>query len=163
MALKDTLKNILGSAWHVASDAFFDALTPAADGTVEASKPVVADANKDVTGLRNVTMTGTLTQGSGAEAAAVKGEFLSAAIAVAVPAITDPDIAKVDVDVSAMTFAPAVGDAVLAIPQEAMETNARILGAYVISTDTVRVVFGSEGGNVTGGNKNFKFLFKDLT
>jgi hypothetical protein len=40
----------------------------------------------------------------------------SATISVAVPSITDPDIAKVDVDVSAMDFQPTVGDAVIVVP-----------------------------------------------
>lgn len=84
-------------------------------------------------------------------------------IAVAVPAIVDPDIGSVDVDVSAMTMAPAVGDEVVAIPQEAMEATCRVLNAYVIAANSVRVVFGSLGGNVVGGNKNFKFLVTDLT
>jgi len=44
-----------------------------------------------------------------------------------------------------------------------METNARILGCCVTGTDQITLVFGSEGGNVTGGNKNFKFLVLDLT
>ena len=34
-------------------------------GTVEASKAVTADANKDITGARNLTITGTLSAGSG--------------------------------------------------------------------------------------------------
>lgn len=91
--------------------------------------------------------------------------YLTDVIAVTVPAITDPDIAKVDVDISSdpLTFVAAVGDRVTAIPQEAMETNARILSAYVIGNDSIRVVFGSEGGNVTGGAKNFKFHMTDLT
>lgn len=92
-----------------------------------------------------------------------RNEELSGVIAVAVPAIVDPDIASVDVDVSAMTMTPAVGDAVRAIPQEAMEATARVLNAYVTAANTVRVVFGSLGGNVVGGNKNFKFLVRDLT
>lgn len=99
----------------------------------------------------------------GTEAANIKGIYYSGTIAVAVPSITDPDIAKVDVDVSAMTFAPAVGDAVIAIPLAALPTNARLQGAQVSATDTVQVTFGSEGGNVTGASKNFGFLFVDLT
>lgn len=99
----------------------------------------------------------------GSESAAIKAIVHSGTIAVAVPSITDPDIAKVDVDVSSMTFAPAVGDAVIAIPSEALPTNCRLQGAQVSATDTVQVTFGSEGGNVTGANKNFKFLFIDLT
>lgn len=100
---------------------------------------------------------------SASERAAIKGVYTSGTVSVAVPSITDPDIAKVDVDVSAMTFAPAVGDLVVAIPLEALPSNARLQGAWVSATDTVQVVFGSEGGNVTGASKNFKFLFIDLT
>lgn len=100
------------------------------------------------------------------EAVSVKGMYLTSVVAVTVPAITDPDIASVDVDISddgGLTFAAAVGDDVRAIPQEAMETAARIQNAYVIDADSIRVVFGSLGGNVTGGAKNFKFLITDLT
>jgi len=98
-----------------------------------------------------------------AEGLEIKGWYVSGTIATAVPSITDPDIAKVDVDLSAMTFAPAVGDAVIAIPLEALPTMARLQGAWVSATDTVQVTFGSEGGNVTGANKNFKYLIIDLT
>lgn len=101
--------------------------------------------------------------GADAEGALIKNIVNSGTIVVAVPSITDPDIAKVDVDVAALTFACAVGDAVIAIPTEALPTNCRLQGAYVSATDTVTVCFGSEGGNVTGANKNFKFLFFDLT
>ena len=48
MALRDTVKSVLGSAWHVASDAFFAALLPATDGVVEAGKALVPDANKKI-------------------------------------------------------------------------------------------------------------------
>lgn len=98
----------------------------------------------------------------GSERALIKGINVSGTVAVAVPSITDPDCAKVDVDVSSMTFAPAVGDAVIAIPLEALPTNCRLGGAWVSATDTVTITFSSEGGNVTGANKNFKFLFIDL-
>lgn len=104
--------------------------------------------------------TGAISHGTAADAFAVKGRYLTAAMNVTVPAITDPDIASVDVDIStdgALTFVAAVGDAVIAIPQEAMETAARIQNAYMIGNDSVRVVFGSLGGDVTGGAKSFKF------
>jgi hypothetical protein len=99
----------------------------------------------------------------GTEGAEIKGIYDSGTIVVAVPNITDPDIAKVDVDISALTFAAAVGDAVIARPTEALPTNCRLGGAWVSATDTVTITFGSEGGNVTGANKNFKFLLFDLT
>lgn len=98
------------------------------------------------------------------EGVTIKGIYLSATVAVTIPSITDPDIAKVDVDVSAaFTMQPAVGDAVIAIPSEALMTAARLQGAWVNATDQVQVLFGSEGGNVTGAAKNFKFLVIDLT
>lgn len=101
-------------------------------------------------------------------------EFVSAAnavfgaltdtIAVAVPSVTDPDCAKVDVDVSAASgFAPKVGDAVIAIPLEALPTNCRLGGAWVSATDQITITFSSEGGNVSGANKNFRFLYFDCT
>lgn len=87
----------------------------------------------------------------------------SATIAVTVPSITDPDIAKVDVSISAMDFVPTVGDAIVAIPLEALPTNCRLQGAWINATDQVQITFGSEGGNVTGAAKNFKFLVIDCT
>ena len=90
--------------------------------------------------------------------------YLSDTVSVTVPSITDPDIAKVDVDVSGGSdFQPKIGDAVIAIPLAALPTNCRLQNAWVTTTDTVQVVFGSEGGNVTGANKNFKFIILDLT
>jgi len=106
---------------------------------------------------------GALYIGAETEGAAIKAIIDSGTIAVTVPSITDPDIATVDVDVSSLTFAAAVGDAVIARPTEALPTNCRLQCAYVTGTDTIRVVFGSEGGNVTGAAKNFKFLIFDLT
>lgn len=97
--------------------------------------------------------------GTAAERAAITGIYECANVAVAVPSITDPDCAKVDVDVSsAFTTSITVGSAVIAIPQEALPTNARLSGAWVSATDTVQITFSSEGGNVTGANKNFTFL-----
>lgn len=90
--------------------------------------------------------------------------WLSATVSVSVPSITDPDIARVQVDVSAgSTFQPAVGDVVIAIPLAALPTNCRLQGAWVYQTDGVEITFGSEGGNVTGAARNFKFLYIDLT
>ena len=85
--------------------------------------------------------------------------IVSGTVAVTVPSITDPDIAKVDVDVaSAFTASIAVGDLVIAAPLEALPTNCRYQSAHVVATDSIQVVFGSEGGNVTGAAKNFKFV-----
>jgi hypothetical protein len=146
-------------------------------GTVQASKTVTADSNKDVTGFRNVTLTGTLvvpgtlTQGSDTtDRVAVKGIYMSPAnVVVAVPTIANDaaeNIDEVAVDVSgAFSMAPAVGDAVIAIPQEALPTDCVFLGAWVSATDQITVSFGTKegGGGVTGANKNFKFLVFDLT
>ncbi|MFA6046185.1 MAG: hypothetical protein WC718_14470 [Phycisphaerales bacterium] len=61
--------NILTGLWLdstqvTASAAELNALDITAAGTAEASKAVVADANIDVAGLRNVTATGTVTAGA---------------------------------------------------------------------------------------------------
>ena len=91
---------------------------------------------------------------------------LSDTIAVAVPTIADAEIDEVAVDVSTV-FAtqPAVGDAVVAIPMEALQTSAILCGAYVSAAGTVTVSFAAKegGAGVTGGNKNFRFLLLDCT
>lgn len=87
----------------------------------------------------------------------------SGTIAVTVPSITDPDCAKVDVDITAFDMSVAVGDAVIAVPLEALPTNCRLGGAWVNATDQVQITFSSEGGNVVGAAKNFKFLVFKLT
>lgn len=99
------------------------------------------------------------------EAPAIKNWKVSGTVAVAVPTIADAKTDVVVVDLSSMTFAPAVGDAVFAIPLEALPTDCLLTGAYVSATDTVSVTFATKegGGGVTGANKNFKFLFLDLT
>ena len=99
------------------------------------------------------------------ELSTVKGIYLSGNIAVAVPDIADAEIDEVAVDVSALDFAPAIGDAVIAIPAEALMTSAILCGAYVSGDNQVTVSFAAKegGAGVTGANKNFKFLFLDLT
>jgi hypothetical protein len=99
---------------------------------------------------------------SSTEGVTIKGIYTST-LSVTVPSITDPDIAKVDVDTSAMTFQAVVGDAVFVFPTEALPTNARIQGAWVNATDQVQITYGSEGGNVTGAAKTHKLVFFDLT
>lgn len=68
-----------------------------------------------------------------------------------VPSITDPDIAKVDITCTGV----ALGDIVVVAATTALPTNARLQGAYVSAANTVSVVFGSEGGNVTGASRDF--------
>lgn len=125
-------------------------------------------ASDGVTGpaVSALTVAGNVGFGSNAtDRVTVKGIYMTPAnVSVSVPSITDPDIARVQVDVSsAFSIQPAVGDAVIAIPQEALPTNCRFQGAWVYQTDGVEIVFGSEGGNVVGASKNFKFLVIDLT
>lgn len=48
MALRDTIKGLLGKAWHVQGDNVVDGMLPAVDGTAEAGKVVVTDANNKV-------------------------------------------------------------------------------------------------------------------
>lgn len=118
------------------------------------------------TSTGNVVVPRTFVQGTDAtDRVAIKGIYMTPAdVSVTVPSITDPDIASVDVDVSAaLSMQPAVGDVVIAIPTAALPTNCRLQEAYVTATDTIRVVYGSEGGNVTGAGTNHKFLIIDLT
>lgn len=80
MAWRDSITTTLGTAWHVAHDAFV-AIFPAADGTVEANKPVVVDANKrldalDVTALK---VGGTALTATGAEINTMAGVLATAA------------------------------------------------------------------------------------
>jgi hypothetical protein len=136
--------------------------------TATDAAPSVLTTAMVISAAQNVLISGGggLTVGSNAtDRTAMKGFYMNPSnVAVAVPSITDPDIASVVVNVaSAFSMQPAVGDAVIAIPQEALPSNCKFQGAYVTNTDEITLVFGSEGGNVTGDNKNFKFLVIDLT
>lgn len=86
MALIDTLKTLLGSAWHVNSDAALAALVPAVDGTVEAGKVITADANKTVTGL-NIAVS-TVTAGALTVSTLTVSNVATAGSAVVVGAAT---------------------------------------------------------------------------
>lgn len=140
-------------------------LDGATAGTTAASKTWVNDSSG------NITHPGTFTQGSNAtDRVAIKGIYMTPAnVVVAVPSIADNaaengDSVAVSV-ASALSMAPAVGDAVIAIPQAALPTDCLLCGAYVTDTDEITVTFMSkEGGSgVTGANVNFKFLIFDLT
>lgn len=161
---------VAASIWAEA-EATFDATTNTtalvfATGTSEA-----AAEKTRISGNGTLTHTASLATGAtAADRATIKGIYMTAAnVAVTVPSIANDaaeNVDSVDVDVSAaLTYAPAVGDAVIAIPQAALPTDCLQLGAYVTNTDTVTVTFGSkEGGSgVTGAAVNYKFLFFDLT
>lgn len=114
-----------------------------------------------------VTITGALELG-GTNKATIKGIYHSGTIAVTVPTIAN-DVAEnvdsVDVDISSLTFAAAVGDAVIANPLAALPTDCLLVSAIISATDTVRVTFASKeaGAGVTGAAVNFSFLIFDLT
>lgn len=117
----------------------------------------------DVTIGGEATINGPIEVGStDTERASIKGFYVST-LAVTVPSITDPDIAKVDVDISGMTFAAVPGDLVIVTPMEALPSACRLQGAWVNATDTVQITYGSEGGNVTGAAKSHKIFIIDLT
>lgn len=78
-------------------------------------------------------------------------------ISVTVPSITDPDIGEVDVTVNGLPQPIGVGDCVVGIPLVALPTNCFYINCYVVSANTVRCIFQSDGGNVTGAAKSFKF------
>lgn len=116
-----------------------------------------------VTGLTSAT--GGLVVGTGEGiATGIKNLVLFSGASVAVPSITDPDIASVNVDVSSLALGIALGDHVVSVGfGSALPTNCRYLGAYVSATDQVTLVFGSEGGNVTGANRAVTILIADVT
>lgn len=123
---------------------------------------------KTTNSAEEVTIPNSLGVGTDAtDRVTIKGIYMSPSnVVVAVPTIADAESDEVAVDVSgAFSMAPAVGDAVIAIPQEALPTDCLFNGARVTATDTITVSFGTkEGGSgVTGANKNFKFLVFDLT
>lgn len=76
---------------------------------------------------------------------------------VAVPSITAPGFGFADVTLAASQPPVGVGDCIAACPLVALPTNCVLLGAYVVSTNTIRAVFGAGAGNVTGATKAFKF------
>lgn len=70
----NTLKGYFGTAWHVKGNDILSYLATSlakisdvTAGTVTASSAAVVDANKDVSGFRNVGLTGTLTFGAGGQ------------------------------------------------------------------------------------------------
>lgn len=135
-----------------------------ADGTIAITINGTVAARITSSGL---ALTGALSFGaSSSEQAPLKGIYHSAVIAVAVPSIADGEADEVAVDVAAaFTVQPAVGDAVIAIPVEALPTACVFMGAYVSATDEITVSFDTlEGGaGVTGDNIDFRFLLFDLT
>jgi hypothetical protein len=136
---------------------------------------VMTAATQTVGGAKTFTgnnvHSGTFTQGSDStDRVAIKGIYMNpSVIAVAVPTIANDAAENADtvaVSVaSAFSMQPAVGDAVIAIPQEALPTDCLLCGAYVTATDEITLTFASKegGGGVTGANKNFSFLVFDLT
>lgn len=76
---------------------------------------------------------------------------------VVVPSITNPGFGFADVTLSSPQPPVGVGDVIAAAPVVALPTNCVCLSAYVVSANTIRVVFGSSGGNVVGASKSFKF------
>lgn len=112
------------------------------------------------------TLSGNLIQGSNeTDRVTIKGIYMTPSnVSVSVPSISDNDTGEVAVDVSsAFDMAPAVGDAVIAIPQEALPTDCSLAGAWVSDDDEVTVSFTAQDGAVTGASKNFKFVVIDLT
>ncbi len=115
--------------------------------------------------LQSVATGGLKIGTSTAECAVIKGIYLSAVIAVTVPSFAAETSDSVVVDVAAaFTVQPAVGDAILAIPQAALPTDCLQAEAYITATDMVTVTFDAkEGGGVTGAAVNYKFLLFDIT
>lgn len=116
-----------------------------------------------------VTLTGPLEVGNtDTERARMKMWVDTGVVVVAVPSIANDAAENADsvaVDVSNLTFTVSIGDAVQAIPLEALPTDCLQCGAYVTGTDTITVTYATKegGAGVTGANKNYRFLICDLT
>lgn len=99
-------------------------------------------------------------------ATSVKTE-LSDVVEVTIPSIADAEIDEVAVDVSGANigFTLALGDAVIAMPVEALMTSAILCGAYVSGADEITISLAAkEGGSgVTGAARDFRFLCFDCT
>lgn len=78
-------------------------------------------------------------------------------VSVTIPSITDPDNKTVDVTLTGLPQAVGVGDIVIATPLVALPTNAFFMNCYVTAANVVRCVFISDGGDVVGAAKSFKF------
>lgn len=150
-------------------------ITGAATGTAVALAAIGSGTDEHLTldakGAGIVTIAGTSTGGvrfgsNATDRVVVKGIYMTPAnVAVTIPSYAMDTCDSVTVDVSsALSIQPAVGDAVIAIPQEALPTNCLLVSATVTATDMIQVAFASaEGAGVTGAAKNFKFLVIDLT
>ena len=92
-------------------------------------------------------------------------EKSSAIQVVAVPTIADADTGEVATNVatSSAPFAPAVGDAVIAIPLAALPTDCTLTGAWVSAANVVTTGYSAQNGAVTGANVNFRFIFFDAS
>lgn len=53
--LRSVIDSLFGGGWHVNHKLIMDGIWPTTDGTVEANKPVVTDANKAITGIASQT------------------------------------------------------------------------------------------------------------
>ena len=122
---------------------------------------------KTTNSAEEVTVPNSFAAGSDAtDRVTLKGIYMTPAnVAVTIPSYAADTCDSVAVSVAAaLSMAPAVGDAVIAMPQEALPTNCVLTGAYVTNTDEITVTFASaEAGGVTGAAKNFKFLIFDVT
>lgn len=54
-SLRSVIDSVFGGAWHVNHKTIMDSIWPATDGTVEANKPLVPDANKAINYLATST------------------------------------------------------------------------------------------------------------
>lgn len=123
--LRDTLKSLLGSAWHVNSDAVLAALTPAVDGTSEAGKVVVTDANNKVGGA-DLTK---LVSGSAAGLKIARGQATTVAAADTIATGLATVIAVV-----ASLEADPIDDPFMVTAQVGDQSAAPVAGSIIIKT-----------------------------
>jgi len=139
MSLRTVLQGLLGTAWRENGNEIIDALSVAVDGTAEASKALVLDANKDATGLRNLTITGTLV------AAGVTGPDAAAEL-TALSALTSADFGKTFYINNATGFATTLPAPALGGKLTFINKTANTSGNHTLVT--------AGSANIIKGNQN---------
>ena len=122
---------VIGSAAINEND--LEALDDVTAGTIAASKAAIVDTNKDITGFRNITLTGELDAGS---------------LDVSGDADIDGTLEADAITIGGVTLAETISDTVGAMVSSNTETNITV--SYDDSDNTLDFVIGTLNQNTTG-------------
>ncbi len=146
--LKDDLAVVAATATAVDG---IEALLPVTDGTVEASKIITADANKDVGGLRNVAATGTVT----ATGAVTGAGFTEAQGAPAAIADGDTAITAANLQAKILTMASSTAGRAPTVPTgtavNAIVATGKCIDWYFLNTGNQTVTITQAAGHTLVG------------